>query len=81
MLARDALDAATSRRSIHGISVSDRFVSKLPRVLWGLTVVAVLHRLPFRLPQGSWRVMSYAIGSAAAFWTIDRVVSIVQTAA
>ncbi len=42
MLARDALDAATSRRSIHGISVSDRFMSKLPRVLWGLTVVAAL---------------------------------------
>ncbi len=46
-----------------------------------LAIVAVLHRLPFRLPQGSWRAMPYAIGSAAAFWTIDRVVSIFQASA
>jgi hypothetical protein len=46
-----------------------------------LGTVAALHRLPLRLPQGSWRAMPYAIGSAAAFWTIDRVVSIFQAAA
>ena len=46
-----------------------------------LVIVAVLHRLPLRFPQGSWRAMPYAIGSAAAFWTIDRVVSIFQASA
>ncbi len=39
-----------------------------------LAIMIVLHQLPFRFPQGSWRAMPYAIGSAAAFWTINRVV-------
>ncbi len=46
-----------------------------------LAIVAVLRRLPFQFPQGSWRAMPYAIGSAAAFWTIDRVVSIIHASA
>ncbi len=45
-----------------------------------LGAIAVLKRLPFTLPQGAWRLMPYAIGSVAAFWTIERVMSVVQGA-
>lgn len=45
-----------------------------------LSMMTLFKRLPMTLPQGSWRIMSYSIGSIAAFWTIERVVSIfVQT--
>jgi hydrogenase/urease accessory protein HupE len=40
-----------------------------------LSLIALLKRLPFTAPQGAWRVAPYAIGSVAAFWTIDRVMS------
>jgi len=40
-----------------------------------LGLFAILKWLPFTAPQGSWRVLPYAIGSVAAFWTIERVVS------
>jgi hypothetical protein len=40
-----------------------------------LSLIAMLKRLPLTAPQGSWRVAPYAIGSVAAFWTIDRVMS------
>jgi hydrogenase/urease accessory protein HupE len=40
-----------------------------------LTLFAVLKRLPVTLPQGAWRVLPYCIGSIAAYWTIDRVMS------
>ena len=40
-----------------------------------LTLIAVLKRMPFTLPKGAWRVVPYAIGSVAAFWTIERVMS------
>ena len=40
-----------------------------------LSLWVLLQRLPVTLPHGSWRVMPYAIGSVAAFWTIDRVMS------
>jgi len=40
-----------------------------------LSLWVLLRRLPVTLPQSSWRVMPYAIGSVAAFWTIDRVMS------
>ena len=40
-----------------------------------LTLFAVLRRLPVTLPQGTWRVLPYSIGSIAAYWTIDRVMS------
>ena len=38
-----------------------------------LIVAAALRRLPFVWPAESWRLAPYAIGSAAAFWTIERV--------
>ena len=45
-----------------------------------ITFLTLLRRIPITLPQGSWRLMPYSIGSIAAFWTIERVVSIfVQT--
>ena len=40
-----------------------------------LALFAVLKRLPITLPQGAWRVLPYGIGSIAAYWTIDRVMS------
>ena len=38
-----------------------------------LILMAVLKRLPLTAPQGAWRLLPYAIGSVAAFWTIERV--------
>ncbi len=38
-----------------------------------LLLMAVVRRLPVNWPQGSWRLMPYAIGSIAAFWTFQRV--------
>ena len=38
-----------------------------------LSVITLLKRLPFTAPQGAWRLLPYAIGSIAAFWTIERV--------
>jgi hypothetical protein len=40
-----------------------------------LSVMALFRRLPLAAPAGAWRVAPYAIGSMAAFWTIDRVMS------
>jgi len=40
-----------------------------------LGLFGLLRRLPVTLPQGAWRVLPYSIGSVAAFWTIDRVIS------
>jgi hypothetical protein len=40
-----------------------------------LGLLALLRRLPVTLPQGAWRLLPYSIGSIAAFWTIDRVMS------
>lgn len=40
-----------------------------------LSIWFFLRRLPVTLPQGAWRVLPYSIGSVAAFWTIDRVMS------
>jgi hypothetical protein len=37
--------------------------------------MALFRRMPLQAPQGTWRVAPYAIGSVAAFWTIDRVMS------
>lgn len=36
---------------------------------------SLLRRLPVNTPESSWRVLPYAIGSLAAYWTIDRVMS------
>jgi hydrogenase/urease accessory protein HupE len=38
-----------------------------------LAIMAVLRWVPVAWPVGSWRLMPYTIGSAAAFWTIQRV--------
>jgi len=40
-----------------------------------ISVMALFRRLPMTAPAGAWRVAPYAIGSVAAFWTIDRVIS------
>jgi len=45
-----------------------------------VSVMALFRRLPLQAPQGAWRVAPYAIGSVAAFWTIDRVVSFLPVA-
>jgi hypothetical protein len=42
-----------------------------------LSAIAVLRRLPLTAPAGAWRVAPYTIGSLAAFWTIERVMSFV----
>jgi hydrogenase/urease accessory protein HupE len=39
------------------------------------SLIALLKRLPLTTPQGAWRVLPYSIGSVAAFWSIDRVMS------
>lgn len=45
-----------------------------------VSVIALLKRLPVALPQASWRLVPYGIGSVAGYWTIDRVVSFVPLA-
>jgi hydrogenase/urease accessory protein HupE len=42
-----------------------------------LSLIALLKRLPVTMPQGAWRVMPYTIGSVAAFWVIQRVMSFI----
>jgi hypothetical protein len=42
-----------------------------------LLLIAVFRRAPVTWPQGSWRLMPYAIGSIAAFWTVERVAAFV----
>ena len=38
-------------------------------------------RLPVAVPEGAWRLLPYGIGSVAAFWTIQRVMSFLPVAA
>ena len=45
-----------------------------------LSLIAVLKKLPFTVPPGAWRLLPYAIGSVAAFWTIERVASFLPVA-
>jgi hypothetical protein len=40
-----------------------------------LSLMALLRRLPLTAPKGAWQLLPYAIGSVAAFWTIERVMS------
>jgi hypothetical protein len=40
-----------------------------------LSLIALLKRLPLTAPAGAWRVAPYTIGSLAAFWTVQRVMS------
>ncbi len=42
-----------------------------------LSLFALLRRLPVAEPLGAWRVLPYAIGSIAAFWVIQRVMSFI----
>jgi hypothetical protein len=42
-----------------------------------LLLIAVFRRVPVTWPQGSWRLMPYAIGSIAAFWTVERVAAFI----
>ncbi len=42
-----------------------------------LLLIAALRRVPVTWPQGSWRLAPYAIGSIAAFWTVERVAAFV----
>jgi hypothetical protein len=42
-----------------------------------LALLALLKRLPWRAPEGAWRVAPYTIGGLAAFWTIQRVMSFI----
>ena len=42
-----------------------------------LVVIALIRRMPVGWPDGSWRLMPYAIGSMAAFWTVQRVASFI----
>jgi hypothetical protein len=45
-----------------------------------LSLFAVLKRLPINVPNNAWRILPYSIGSVAAFWTIERVVSFLPVA-
>ena len=46
-----------------------------------VAVLEVLRRIPLPVPEGAWRLVPYAIGGIAAFWTIERVASFVQLSA
>ena len=46
-----------------------------------LGVLAALRRLPLPSPQGAWRLAPYAIGSVAAFSTLQRLASAFSTEA
>jgi hypothetical protein len=54
------------------------------QVLFVVIVVgalALLRRLPFPTVPGAWRIAPYAIGTAAAFWTIQRVITTIDRSA
>jgi hypothetical protein len=40
-----------------------------------MTILALLKRLPIKLPEGSLKAVPYVIGTIAAFWTIQRIIS------
>lgn len=42
-----------------------------------LGALTLLKRLPVSPPAGAWRVAPYAVGSIAAFWTIERIATFV----
>ena len=41
-------------------------------------IFAILRKIKFPYPSWSWRAVPYAIGSIAAFWTIQRTISFLQ---
>jgi hypothetical protein len=54
------------------------------QVLFVVAVVgalALLRRIPFPTVPGAWRIAPYAIGTAAAFWTIQRIITILERSA
>jgi len=71
-------DKAALQRAF-GSDFADSVIELSPGQLMFIAVVlallALLRRLPVTLPQGAWHILPYAIGSIAAFWTIDRVMS------
>ncbi len=46
-----------------------------------LALMALLKKLPVAWPSGAWRLLPYGIGSVAAFWAIDRVLSFLPLSA
>jgi hypothetical protein len=40
-----------------------------------MLLLALLKRLPIKLPEGSLKAVPYVIGTIAAFWTIQRIIS------
>ncbi len=42
-----------------------------------LALIALIKRAPAGWPAGNWRLVPYAIGSTAAFWTVQRVASFI----
>lgn len=42
-----------------------------------LAVVAIIKRIPVTWPSEGWRLVPYAIGCTAAFWTVERVASFI----
>jgi len=40
-----------------------------------MILLAFLKRLPLKLPEGSLKAVPYVIGTIAAFWTIERIIS------
>jgi len=54
------------------------------QILFIVVVVAlleVLRRFPLPVPEGARRLVPYAIGATAAFWTVERVASFIQLSA
>jgi hypothetical protein len=54
------------------------------QILFIVAVVAlleVLRRIPLSVPEGARRLVPYAIGVIAAFWTVERVASFIQLSA
>jgi len=52
-------------------------VGQLLFIVVVVSVMALFRRLALTAPVGAWRVAPYAIGSLAAFWTIQRVMSFI----
>jgi len=49
-------------------------VGQISFVVLVLALMAVVERLDLSWPRSAWRVLTYAIGSLAAFWTVQRIV-------
>jgi hypothetical protein len=47
----------------------------------GLSTREILRRFPLPVPEGARRLVPYAIGAIAAFWTVERVASFMHFSA